>query len=183
MSKLLKERLLTACSSAIRQEVRTHTKSRRWGPRAGRTTGKDRLLARNHSGYATERDTQRGGAVKPRRQRRDTNKTESDRTKPPHTRDGRAKRGSKTTVERGSQTDGAGACEREACGSQSRRAAHKRASRLGGTTQQGPHVPSTLMARSTGAFKTQHATTTSPVRARAAGASGCIRHRQSRGTG
>ena len=58
---------------------------------------------------------------------------------------------------------------------------HKRRARA--APQQGRRVPSTLMARSTGAFKTQHATTTSPVRARAAGASGCIRHRQSRGTG
>ena len=52
--------------------MRTHTKSRRGGPRAGRTAGKNRLLARNHSGYATERDTQREGTVNPRRQRRDT---------------------------------------------------------------------------------------------------------------
>ena len=66
------------------------------------------------------------------------------------------------------------------------RAADKRAAvtrGAGGTTARPTRAHSTLMARSTGAFKTQHATTTSPVRARAAGASGCIRHRQSRGTG
>ena len=94
-------------SSAIRQEVRTHTKSRRWGPKAGRTTGKNRLLARNHSGYATERDTQGGGQsnqgdrdATPTQRRAIGRNFRSQETAEP-SRD----RSRKPTVEQGSQTN------------------------------------------------------------------------------
>jgi hypothetical protein len=129
MCKLLKERLLTLQHVPVRFAKKC-ARTRRAGAGDREQAGQH---ARTDYWHGTTADmqlsgTHKGGdSKKPRRQRRDTNETESDRTKPPLTRDGRAKPGSKPTVERGSQTNEAGTCEREACGSQSRRAAHKRA--------------------------------------------------------